>query len=250
MNNILHTKQQHTYTAMNKTNKIGLGAMLCAVVVGVLVAYMVKQRYDVENHEYGFKCVNSLPTNIPVCVEKHPAIYEAMTKIDRALVTKNVAYLLVAESALGAERHAALIPWDDKVTIGVFDIDTVVKSIAEEWPEAKIEETQYGGIRVQDCVNVIALKKVHNKVCYENYRARLEWSQHYFAMDEIDTVRAAFGSTEVNISSHNRDYVQRIFGSDCLSRCSVRIPRNITGLPRFIMAVNPLVKRNFQITLK
>ncbi len=47
------------------------------------------------------------------------ALYEAYAILDRELRENNIPYCLVAGSALGAERHGGIIPWDDDGDVGI-----------------------------------------------------------------------------------------------------------------------------------
>jgi hypothetical protein len=231
--------------------KKDIGMIAGTVLVAGVVGCMIKQRYDIENHEYGYKCEHGLPLNILVCTEKHPHLYQVMKRVDQALLAHKVDYVLVAGSALGAERHRGIIPWDDDIDMGVLDIDGAVEAIQQDWPEAIIEQKWYGGFQVEGCVDVFSMKRVGGKkVMYENYKARLMWPREFFLSEEFDPIRKRFGDIEVCVSSKNFDYVTRAYGKDCMVKCFVKTPHDAPIWKRIALHMNPLVKTHFQLEQK
>ena len=223
-------------------------AATCVVgAVMLLGAKMCLQRYQIETNDYNYKILNGIPTNSFVCTETHKKLYDTMKSIDSLFSTERVDYFLIAGSALGLERHHGIIPWDDDIDIGVFDIEKA-RHVLSTKGRYKITEEWWNGIKVNGVVDIFHMEKTVNKgICYKNYRARIVWPNEWFKYEEIELERRPFGPIEIWASKKNRDYAERSYGKDALVQCEIRPPHLYSKFDAFIFHLNPLIVRRFKM---
>jgi hypothetical protein len=195
--------------------------------------------------ETTFKILNKLPLSIYIMKDSlRNKFYLEWSKLKTILDSNKIHYWAIAGTALGVQRNNQIIPWDDDIDIGIWEQDAPL--ITKLLPS--IEHCWYGFKFVSDDVpiDIFTFKKVDNLAVYSSNLSRLRWPKEYYYVSELVSFsNANFGPTSIRVSSKNKDYVERAYGSDCIVKCYTQPPHSISWLNRVVWRLNPLICKHF-----